>query len=65
MLNHKKVEIIYLPAYSLNLNAIKRCWKIVREHTQYNKYHSKFSDFAEEVRDFFNTKANHIKYKIY
>ena len=62
---NKKIKIIYLPPYSPNLNPIERLWKVVRENTQYNKYYSKFKEFEEEVRAFFNEKIHLMKNQIY
>jgi transposase len=52
-LKTSKIEIHYLPAYSPNLNAIERLWKIMREKTTYNKCYKNFTDFTEAIRGFF------------
>lgn len=55
-LKTSKIEMIYLPPYSPNLNAIERLWKVMREYVTYNKYYEKLADFQSAVRDFFTEK---------
>ena len=52
-LETSKIQIHYLPAYSPNLNAIERLWKIMRENTTYNRCYETFSDFTKAIRRFF------------
>ena len=52
-LETSKIQIHYLPAYSPNLNAIERLWKIMRENTTYNRCYETFSDFTKAIRGFF------------
>jgi transposase len=52
-LKTSKIEIHYLPAYSPNLNAIERLWKIMREYTTYNKCYKAFEEFEKAIRGFF------------
>lgn len=56
-----KIQIHYLPPYSPNLNAIERLWKVMRERVTYNKLYSKFSEFTEKIREFFNTGVVNLK----
>lgn len=53
-LKYSRIKIHYLPPYSPNLNAIERLWKVMREHVSYNKIYSRFAEFADAVRYFFN-----------
>ena len=48
------IELVFLPAYSPNLNLIERLWKFFRKKVMYNQYYEKFSDFKTAVDDFFN-----------
>ena len=52
-LNHSKIEFLFLPSYSPNLNLIERIWKFMRKKILYNKYYEKFDDFKEAVLGFF------------
>ena len=56
-LNDLKVEIIYLPAYSPNLNLIERLWKYSKKELL-SKYYDKFMDFKGKVIDFFEQEIN-------
>jgi transposase len=55
-----RIKIHYLPPYSPNLNSIERLWKVMREHTTYNKIYSKFSDFTGKIREFFAVGVVHL-----
>lgn len=55
-LKTSKIEAVYLPPYSPNLNAIERLWKVMRENVTYNKFYEKFAEFELAVRDFFTEK---------
>jgi len=48
------IELVFLPAYSPNLNLIERFWKFFKKKILYNQYYEKFSDFKNVVEDFFN-----------
>ncbi len=48
-----KLEIIYLPPYSPNLNLIERVWGFMKKKVIYNKYHETFSDFKAAIGAFF------------
>lgn len=52
-LKRSKIEVVYLPPYSPNLNPIERLWKIVRESTTYNRCYENFSAFQNAIRTFF------------
>lgn len=55
-LKTSKIEMVHLPPYSPNLNAIERLWKVMREVVTYNKYYEKFTDFERAIREFFTEK---------
>lgn len=46
------INLIYLPAYSPNLNLIERLWKFLRGRILSNKYHKSFSEFYNNVESF-------------
>lgn len=54
-LEKSKIKLIFLPAYSPNLNPIERLWKVMHENVTYNKYYLKFTDFTEAIRNFFGS----------
>jgi transposase len=51
-----RVEIVFLPPYSPNLNSIERLWKILRENVTYNQYYATFKEFSDAVTAFFEEK---------
>lgn len=46
-----KIELIYLPPYSPNLNLIERVWKFVKKKCLYSKYYPDFSLFVDAILD--------------
>jgi transposase len=59
-LENSKIELIFLPPYSPNLNLIERLWKHFRKKILYNKYYETFEEFKFECKLFFK---NIKKYK--
>ncbi len=49
----KRVHLIYLPAYSPNLNIIERLWKFFKEEKLYGQYYETYQEFTTVVMDFF------------
>lgn len=43
------IELLYLPAYSPNLNLIERMWKFVKKKCLYSKYYSDFEAFSNSI----------------
>ncbi len=56
----KKIELIFLPPYSPNLNPIERLWKFMHRIVTNNKFYLNFERFAESLDKFF---ANIPKYR--
>ena len=52
-LGKSKIEIIFLPPYSPNLNLIERLWKYFRKIVLYNKYYETFDEFKKACKSFF------------
>jgi len=48
------IELLFLPAYSPNLNLIERLWKFVKKKVLYSKYYSSFTDFKRAISDCLN-----------
>jgi transposase len=44
-----RIELLYLPSYSPNLNLIERLWKFVKKQCLYSKYYEDFSLFQEAI----------------
>jgi len=43
------IELLYLPAYSPNLNLIERLWKFVKKQCLYSKYYPDFASFKSAI----------------
>jgi len=52
-LKQSKIEIIFLPPYSPNLNLIERLWKFMKKTVIHNKYYEKPTEFRKKLLDFF------------
>lgn len=52
-LKNSKIELIYLPPYSPNLNPIERLWKFMHGKTTVNRYFENFEKFSERIEQFF------------
>lgn len=50
-----KMEFLYLPSYSPNLNLIERLWKLVKKQCLYSKYYPEFSEFKLAISNFIDT----------
>lgn len=56
-----KIELLFLPPYSPNLNLIERFWKLVKKNCLYSKFYPQFSEFQEAISHFINTV--HVTHK--
>ena len=43
------IELLFLPAYSPNLNLIERLWRFVRKECLYAKYYESFEPFKQAI----------------
>ncbi|WP_341754433.1 IS630 family transposase [Candidatus Tisiphia endosymbiont of Dioctria rufipes] len=57
---NSKIELVFLPPYSPNLNPIERLWKLMHRIVTNNKFYHNFAQFSEAIDRFF---ANINKYK--
>ncbi len=48
-----KIKLVYLPAYSPNLNPIERLWKFMKAKVTANRYYEKFDQFKDSLTQFF------------
>jgi transposase len=56
-----KIELIYLPAYSPNLNLIERLWRHVKQQVLYSRYYDSFPKFKAAITDCINASRSHEK----
>ncbi|MCC8419265.1 MAG: transposase, partial [Rickettsia endosymbiont of Glossina mortisans submortisans] len=59
-LQNTRIELIFLPPYSPNLNPIERLWKFMRSIVTNNRFYANFEAFADSLCLFFD---NIPKYK--
>lgn len=56
---NSRINLVFLPPYSPELNLIERVWKYFKQNVLYNKYHENLSDFRQASIDFFKNIKNH------
>lgn len=49
-----KIELLFLPTYSPNLNLIERLWKFVKKECLYAQYYDTFDKFKENIEECLN-----------
>lgn len=47
-----KLELIFLPPYSPELNPIEQFWKFMRQQVTHNRYYEDFNDLVSEIGEF-------------
>ena len=50
---HSRVEMVYLPPYSPNLNLIERLWGFMKDRVLKNQYYETFAAFQQAIQKFF------------
>ncbi|QEI44136.1 hypothetical protein BMF77_04767 [Dolichospermum sp. UHCC 0315A] len=55
------IDLLFLPAYSPNLNLIERLWKWVKKKCLYGQYYEDFSDFKNAISTAIS--QTHLSYK--
>lgn len=58
-LETSKIEILFLPPYSPNLNLIERFWKFFKKKVLYNTYYDTYDKFRKACFDFFDRTADY------
>jgi transposase len=54
-----RIQLIFLPPYSPNLNLIERLWKFFKKQVLYNRYYERFEDFQRACRQFFDALGSY------
>ncbi len=55
-----KIQLIYLPPYSPNLNLIERYWKFFKKKIQNNRYVETFDEFKQVCKSFFQKRKKYL-----
>jgi len=50
-----RMELLYLPSYSPNLNLIERLWKFVKKEALASRYRRTFAEFIDAIDDCLQT----------
>lgn len=53
LITDERIEIVWLPTYSPNLNLIERLWKLMKKKVLKNKYYGTAKGFREKIEEFF------------
>lgn len=56
-----RIKLVFLPAYSPNLNFIERLWKYMKKYIIGVTYREKFKQFEDDIHYFFDTIDHHEK----
>lgn len=56
-----KIELIYLPSYSPNLNLIERLWRHVKQQVLYSRYYDTFPKFKTAIMNCINGSQSRDK----
>lgn len=54
-----RIELLYLPTYSPNLNLIERFWKFLKRKVARNRYHATFAEFRAAVQKVLNNLSDY------
>ena len=52
-LEDSRIDLLFLPPYSPNLNLIERFWKFFKRQVLYNHYYEAFDDYKNACKQFF------------
>jgi transposase len=58
-LKDSRIEQLFLPPYSPNLNLIERFWKFFKRKVLYNRYHESFNAYKAACEQFFRELDSH------
>jgi transposase len=61
MLHHSRFKLLFLPAYSPNLNLIERLWRFFHQKVTYNHYFETFGEFKDTTLTFFKNLNQYEK----
>lgn len=59
--NNERINLVFLPAYSPELNLIERVWRYFKKNVLYNKYYEGIKEFRVACIDFFQNISKNPK----
>jgi transposase len=60
-LKNSRIQLIFLPSYSPELNLIERLWKVFKKNVLYNTFYETYADFKKACIGFFEKQSDHYK----
>ena len=54
-----KIQLVFLPPYSPELNLIERLWRVFKKNVLYNKFYPSFDEFKHGCSEFFTHQHKH------
>jgi transposase len=58
------IELLFLPAYSPNLNLIERVWRLVKAKCLRNRYHETFTGFVGAIDEFLDSLSSENRHHL-
>lgn len=58
-IQHSRIELMFLPPYSPELNLIERLWKVFKKNVLYNKFYPTFDEFKQGCMGFFTNQKKY------
>ena len=59
-----KIELLFLPSYSPNLNLIERLWRFVKKSCLYSKYYEVFTEFKQAIAECLENKTKEVRQEL-
>ena len=57
---NSRIDLLFLPPYSPNLNLIERFWKFFKRQVLYNHYYEAFNDYKNACKWFFRELDSYV-----
>ncbi|WP_082378882.1 transposase [Marinagarivorans algicola] len=57
---NSRINVVFLPTYSPELNLIARIWRFFKKKALYNQYHADVKTFRQACVDFLRIQVNYL-----
>lgn len=58
---NSKIQLVFLPSYSPELNLIERLWRVFQKNVLYNRHYGSFKEFKKSCIGFFKNQSDHFE----